>query len=33
MKPRVAFMEAARTGDGARFALLTERFRRGLMLH
>ena len=27
------FMEAARTGDDGRFALLTERFRRELMLH
>jgi RNA polymerase sigma-70 factor (TIGR02960 family) len=27
------FMEAARAGDGGRFALLTERFRRELMLH
>lgn len=27
------FMAAARTGDGGKFALLTERFRRELMLH
>ncbi len=27
------FMEAAHTGDDGRFALLTERFRRELMLH
>ena len=27
------FMEAARTSDGGSFALLTERFRRELMLH
>lgn len=28
-----AFIEAARTGDGGRFALLTERFRRELQVH
>lgn len=27
------FIEAARTGDGGRFALLTERFRRELQVH
>jgi RNA polymerase sigma-70 factor (TIGR02960 family) len=27
------FMKAARTGDGGRFALLTERFRRELLVH